>query len=205
MPTSSYPPAPTVAHPEWIVSTLGERRVLSPLGLSKIANDEIPDYVRDGVRVLHDAELSPGEIPDVARSFEKAGPREHLYFEPKQTRVAIVTAGGLCPGTNNVIRSLVLHLVHKYGIESVLGFRYGFAGLDPASKARARSALAPDDVRHIHARGGTMLGTSRGGHDAGIMVDTLASQPGRLPLRDRRRRHDARRAQHRATRPRSAA
>lgn len=171
---SSLPPRQTNVDPEWIVTTLGERRVLSPLGLSKTANDEIPDYVRDGVRVLHDAEISPGAIPDVSRSFEKAGPREHLYFEPKETRAAIVTAGGLCPGTNNVIRSLVLHLVHKYGIQSVLGFRYGFAGLDPASKMPP-VALTPDDVRHIHARGGTMLGTSRGGHDAAAMVDTLAS------------------------------
>jgi len=169
---SSLPP-PNVALPEWNVTSLGERRVMSPLGLSKVAHDEIPDYVPDATRVLHTAELAAGEVPDVSRSFEKAGPREHLFFDPKQTRAAIVTAGGLCPGTNNVIRSLVLHLVHKYGIDSVLGFRYGFAGLDPASKAPPIT-LSPDDVRNIHARGGTMLGTSRGGHDAGAMVDTLA-------------------------------
>jgi 6-phosphofructokinase 1 len=171
---ASLPPNPTIALPEWRVVNLGERRVLSPLGLSKTKNDEIPDYVPDGVRVLHDAELSPGEIPNVARSFEKAGPREYLYFDPKETRAAIMTAGGLCPGTNNVIRSLVLHLVHKYGIHSVLGFRYGYAGLDPASNAPP-VVLTPDDVRHIHSRGGTMLGTSRGGHDAAVMVDTLAA------------------------------
>jgi 6-phosphofructokinase 1 len=164
----------TIANPAWAVTTLGERRVPSPLGLSNIANDQIPDYVGDGMRVLFDAELSPGEIPDVSRSFEKAGPRELLYFDPKTTRVAIMTAGGLCPGINNVIRSLVLHLVHKYGIESVLGIRYGFAGLDPASSTPP-TPLTTEDVRHVHARGGTMLGTSRGGHDAAVMCDTLAS------------------------------
>jgi 6-phosphofructokinase 1 len=157
---------------DWLVSNLGERRVLSPLGLSKVAHDEIPDYVPDGVRVLHDAELSAGEVPDTSRSFEKAGPREHIFFEPKKTRVGIVTAGGLCPGINNVIRSLVLHLVHKYGVEQVIGFRYGFAGLDPALKY-APMPLSTEDVRHVHARGGTMLGTSRGGHHPGVMVDTL--------------------------------
>ena len=136
----------------WSVRTLGERRVLSPLGLSQIAHDEVPDYVPDGVRVLHDAELLPGEVPDVSRSFEKAGPREHIYFEPKKTRAAIVTAGGLCPGINNVIRSLVLHLVHKYGIESVLGFRYGFAGLDPASKIAADPARPGRRAAHPRAR-----------------------------------------------------
>lgn len=170
----SLNPNPIIARPEWVVTSLGERDVLSPLGLSKTANDEIPDYVRDGIRVLQHAELAPGESPDASRSFEKAGPREYLYFDPKVTRAAIVTAGGLCPGTNNVIRSLVLHLVHKYGISSVLGFRYGFAGLDPASKTPP-IPLSTDDVRHIHARGGTMLGTSRGGHDAGVMCDTLAA------------------------------
>ncbi len=161
--------------PEWTVSTLGERSVLSPLGLSKIADDEIPDYVPDGMRVLHDAELSPGEIPDTSRSFEKAGPREHIFFEPKHTRAAIVTAGGLCPGINNVIRSLVLHLVHKYGIAQVIGFRYGFAGLDPLASKLAVVPLTPDDVSHVHARGGTLLGTSRGSHEAGVMLDTLAA------------------------------
>ncbi|MDB4935844.1 MAG: Diphosphate--fructose-6-phosphate1-phosphotransferase [Labilithrix sp.] len=158
---------------EWSVRNLGERRVLSPLGLSKIADDEIPDYVPDGMRVLHDVELSPGEIPDTSRSFEKAGPREYLFFDPKTTRAGIVTAGGLCPGINNVIRSLVLHLVYKYGVQHVTGFRYGFAGLDPAS-GFAPVPLGAEDVLHVHARGGTMLGTSRGSHDPGVMVETLA-------------------------------
>jgi 6-phosphofructokinase 1 len=159
---------------EWMVSTLGERSVPSPLALSMVAGDQIPDYVPDGMRVLHDAELSPGELPDSARSFEKAGPRERIFFEPKKTRAGIVTAGGLCPGTNNVIRSLVLHLVHKYGTDQVTGFRYGFAGLDPASGI-APITLAPDDVRHVHARGGRLLGTARGSHDGSVMVETLAA------------------------------
>lgn len=171
---SSLLPTSTGAIPEWTVQTLGMRQVLSPLALSKTAHDEIPDYVPDGTRVLHDAELVPGKTVDLSRSFEKAGPREHIFFKPEQTRAAVVTAGGLCPGTNNVIRSLVLHLAHKYRIESVIGFRYGFAGLDPASKTPP-IPLAPDDVRHVHARGGTILGTSRGGHDVGVMLDTLAS------------------------------
>lgn len=159
--------------PAWCVDTLGECRVRSPLLLSKVAHDEIPDYVPDGMRVLYDVELSPGEVPDPARSFEKAGPREHIFFDPHKTRAAILTAGGLCPGINNVVRSLVLHLLHKYGIGSVIGFRYGFAGLDPESKLEP-IPLCPEDVRHVHARGGTMLGTSRGGHDVAVMVETLA-------------------------------
>lgn len=167
-------PLPSTVVSDWAVTTLGERRVPSPLALSMTETDEIPAYVADGVRVLLDVEVSPGEVLDPARSFEKAGPRDHIFFEPNKTRAAIVTAGGLCPGINNVIRSLVLHLVHKYGIDGVVGFRYGFAGLDPMSPHKPM-ALAPDDVRHVHARGGTMLGTSRGKHDVSAMVETLAA------------------------------
>ena len=36
---------------------------------------------------------------------------------PAQTRVAIVTCGGLCPGINSVIRSLYLELDFNYGVK----------------------------------------------------------------------------------------
>ena len=42
-----------------------------------------------------------------------------------------MTCGGLCPGLNNVIRSLFLELHYGYGIAEVLGFRGGYSGLDP--------------------------------------------------------------------------
>lgn len=165
----SVPPSRT---PEWRVRTLGPRQVPSPLQLSSRPGDELPDYVDDGARVLFKVELQPGEVPSAEQSFEKAGPRETLYFEPRKTRVGIVTSGGLCPGINNVIRSMVLQLTYKYGVESVLGFRYGFAGLDPAFGCTPMP-LGPDEVRHIHMRGGTVLGTSRGRREPVAMVDTL--------------------------------
>jgi 6-phosphofructokinase 1 len=124
------------------------------------------------MRVLFEVEVTPGHVPDAEESFEKAGPRENIFFDPSKTRAAIVTSGGLCPGINNVIRSLVLQLVHKYGVKSVLGFPYGFSGLDPASKLEP-VLLGPAEVRDIHARGGTMLGTSRGRRDIETMVATL--------------------------------
>jgi 6-phosphofructokinase 1 len=164
--------APPSRAPEWHVETLGPCTVRSPLALSKTPHDEVPDYVPDEARILFQVELRPGQVPRIDQSFEKAGPRERIYFDPAQTRAAIVTAGGLCPGINNVIRSLVLQLVHKYGVKDVLGFRYGFAGLDPA-KNHPPMPLGPDDVRHIHTRGGTILGTSRGSVDVKTMADTL--------------------------------
>jgi 6-phosphofructokinase 1 len=44
-------------------------------------------------------------------------------------RVGIATCGGLCPGINTVIRSLVLALHHGYGVREILGFRFGYEGL----------------------------------------------------------------------------
>ena len=104
--------------------------------------------------------------------FELAGPREKLYFDPKSTRVGIVTCGGLCPGLNDVVRSLFLELYYAYGVEEVYGFRGGYQGLDP-ERGREPLLLTPGLVDGIHKDGGTMLGTSRGPVDTGLAVDNL--------------------------------
>ena len=159
------------------VASLGARTIASPLGLSTAMGDQVPNYVPDGMRVLDQVELQPGAAVDEACALEKAGPRELIYFDPKKTRAGIVTSGGLCPGINNVIRSIVFELVHKYAIESVTGFRYGFAGLVPEAGVGAEPILlGPDQVRHVHRFGGTILGTSRGQQDPKVMVDTLVSR-----------------------------
>ena len=36
----------------------------------------------------------------------RAGPREEIYFEPREVKAGIVTCGGLCPGLNDVIRQV---------------------------------------------------------------------------------------------------
>ena len=66
-------------------------------------------------RVLLDDRLSTAErrsrdarVP----TFELAGPRDRIFFDPAALRCGIVTCGGLCPGINNVIRGLVLELTH---------------------------------------------------------------------------------------------
>lgn len=158
------------------VSSLGPSTIGSPLGLSTTPGETAPSYVPDGTRVRERIELPPGTAVDEVRAFEKAGPRERIYFDPKATHAGIVTSGGLCPGINNVIRSIVLELVHKYGVASVTGFRYGFAGLDPASGVAEPMPLGPNEVRYIHTRGGTVLGTSRGAHDPDVMANTLIAR-----------------------------
>lgn len=152
------PPWPSQA--DLVVRTLGLATFPSPLHLGDRSTP-------DDARVVADAE-SPASGP----TFEKAGPRDRLFFDPAKTRAAVVTCGGICPGLNDVVRSAVLELHHRYGVVDVIGYRYGFAGM-VASSGFAPMRLDLDAVRHLHERGGTALGTSRGKQDAAAMVDTL--------------------------------
>jgi 6-phosphofructokinase 1 len=141
--------------------TLGEPRFASTLSHTK--NDE--------VRIPERIEI--GAEPGI--QFELAGPRAKLFFDPKQTRASIVTCGGLCPGLNNVIRSLFLELHYGYGVAEVLGFRGGYGGLDPANGAEPVK-ITPQLVDGIHQKGGTILGSSRGPVDIGRAVENLIAR-----------------------------
>ncbi|MEM1178224.1 MAG: ATP-dependent 6-phosphofructokinase [Acidobacteriota bacterium] len=118
------------------------------------------------------AELQPfleaGEAPP---SFEAAGARSEIFFDPSGITCGLVSCGGLCPGINNVIRSIVLSLTWGYGVRRILGFRYGFAGV--AGLAGEPMELTAAGVEPIHEEGGTLLGSSRGPQDVGRMVDEL--------------------------------
>ncbi len=106
------------------------------------------------------------------QTFEKAGPRERLFFDPALTTAAFVTCGGLAPGLNNTIRSGFLELEHNYGVKRVLGIRNGYRGLDPAEGLEP-IVLTHDFVDDINDMGGTVLGTSRGGRQAADIADYL--------------------------------
>jgi 6-phosphofructokinase 1 len=84
----------------------------------------------------------------------------------------VVTCGGLCPGLNNVIRSVYLELTKNYGVNRVFGIRNGYLGLNPASGLEPLP-LSLESVSEIHKLGGTMLGSSRGPQDPAVMVDSL--------------------------------
>src|SRR3984957_10353937 len=157
----------------WI-RRVGEPTRSSPMVRLLRGRASSPHYVHESDRVLLDDtvgsavahQCAVGNLP----SMEPGGPREHIYVDPPRPRAAIVTCGGLCPGLNNVIRGLVLELADNYGVTEVLGFRDGFRGLVDGS---APLRLSHDVVADIHNRGGTILGTSRGGQDPGAMVTTL--------------------------------
>ncbi|KAJ6698872.1 ATP-DEPENDENT 6-PHOSPHOFRUCTOKINASE [Salix purpurea] len=101
--------------------------------------------------------------------FRRAGPRQKVYFDADEVHACIVTCGGLCPGLNTVIREIVYSLYHMYGVSRVLGIEGGYRGF----YARNTTALTPKVVNDIHKRGGTILGTSRGGHDTSKIVDSI--------------------------------
>ena len=150
------------------IDTLGEAKIASP-----IAN---VGFVPDECRILATADtlrLQPYfDRGDPLPCFERAGPRERVFFDPSRLVCGIVTCGGLCPGLNDVIRSIVLTLKHMYGVDRVLGFRFGYAGLGREPLAPPMM-LEPRVVRDIHNEGGTILGTSRGPQEVSTMVDTL--------------------------------
>src|SRR5262249_5596142 len=127
--------------------------------------------ISDDVRIPERSEVGA----DPGLQFELAGPREKLFFDPRQTRAGIVTCGGLCPGLNNVIRSLFLELHYGYGVAEVLGFRGGYGGLDPANHA-VPGRITPQFVDGIHQQGGTILGSSRGPVDIKRAVDNLIAR-----------------------------
>jgi hypothetical protein len=59
-----------------------------------------------------------GTVPKL----ETAGPHRKIFHNPNETRAGIVTAGGLCPGLNNVIKGLVEVLAFDGCNEDELAF-----------------------------------------------------------------------------------
>lgn len=133
-------------------------------------------FTQDHERVLYHARLEDlqAHIADGADppAMEAAGPREKLFFDPSRLACGIVTCGGLCPGVNDVIRSIVLSLHHHYGVNKVYGFRFGYEGL-VRRYGHEPLHLTPATVNRIHEIGGTILGSSRGPQDPAEMVKTL--------------------------------
>ncbi|XP_065871836.1 ATP-dependent 6-phosphofructokinase 4, chloroplastic isoform X2 [Euphorbia lathyris] len=101
--------------------------------------------------------------------FRRAGPREKVYFTPEEVRACVVTCGGLCPGINTVIREIVCGLSYMYNVDDILGIQGGYRGFYAENTLR----LNPKVVNDIHKRGGTILRTSRGGHDTNKIVDSI--------------------------------
>ncbi|GAA0183125.1 hypothetical protein LIER_30596 [Lithospermum erythrorhizon] len=101
--------------------------------------------------------------------FRRAGPRQRVYYESDEVYACIVTCGGLCPGLNTVIREIVCGLQYMYDVKKVEGIQGGYRGF----YSKNTIPLTAKVVNDIHKRGGTILGTSRGGHETKRIVDCI--------------------------------
>jgi len=153
---------------DFSIQDLGERTIPSPVNVSY--------YTSDKKRILYNIYLEHYRdytTPDgEPLSLEVAGPREKIFFDPVQTKAAIVTCGGLCPGINDVIRAIIMELFYRYGVKNAIGIKYGFQGLIP-KYAHQAIELTPYLVKDIHTSGGSFLSSSRGMQEPSEMVNTL--------------------------------
>ena len=153
---------------DFVTQRIGDCKIPSPMNATKFVSDD--DHVlyhsrQEDVQQYIEAGVN---LP----TFELAGPREKIYFDPSKLRCGIVTCGGICPGLNDVIRAIVLGLYYHYGVKRVIGFPFGFEGITH-THGHSPIDLTPELVEDIHQKGGTILGSSRGPQDIEEMVDTL--------------------------------
>ncbi len=157
------------------IATLGRAKIPSPLR-TRAQGAGSGCFVSEKDRVLVNISedyviktIKRGKKP---LSFELGGPRGKIFFDPTKLRCAVVSCGGLCPGVNDVLRAIVLALYYNYGLRNIYGIRYGLQGFI-SSYGHEVTELTPEFVAHIHERGGTILGSSRGHQDIESIVDSL--------------------------------
>ena len=158
----------TATPADFRTDSMGDCKIASPLRATRFMDTAKPLLFRADIDELR-AQVQAGVDPP---AFELAGPRERIYFDPARLRCGIVTCGGLCPGLNDVIRSIVYCLHEKYGVRAVYGFRFGYEGL-VERKGLTPIELTTRRVGQIHEVGGTVLGSSRGPQPVEEMVNTL--------------------------------
>ena len=166
---------------DFTIDRLGEAKLNSPIRMSKKGGDGLADYVKDTDRILYSiqAEEVDGNIrPVQSDALELAGPREKIYFNPAHVHAAICTCGGICPGLNNVVRAVVRCFWYRYGVRRISGIQYGYLGLLENSPWPLMP-LDPDVVDDIQEKGGTILGSARGG---GKQVEEIVDSLERLNI-----------------------
>jgi 6-phosphofructokinase 1 len=124
-------------------------------------------------------------------SFELAGPREWIFFDPRTLKCGIVTCGGLCPGLNDAVRAIVIGLREKHGVQDVYGFQFGYEGLVEkfGHKPVQLTSLRVGGSTSSAARCSVAAGRRDGGYVAAAWY--------RAAVRHRQRRHFERRARDR--------
>lgn len=158
-----------------VITSLGKANIVSPL-YKEDGSACCRPFIEEDDRVwinIRPKALAP--LMDAGKplpSFELAGPRPKIYFDPSKLRCALATCGGLCPGLNDIIRSIVLELYYHYGVRNIYGMRYGLQGFIP-KYGHEVIELKPPTVAGILDLGGSILGSSRGPQNIDEVVDCL--------------------------------
>lgn len=102
----------------------------------------------------------PGGVP----YFLEAGPRKLLYHPPESVKAAIVTTGGLAPGLNCVVHSIVDRHWNTYRVSkakggAVFGIYESFMGA--CDLHNNMEQLTPDETEGWLDKGGSILGVRR--------------------------------------------
>ena len=165
---------------DFTLDTLGPCKIPSPMKISSVVGDNMVDYTSDDQCVLYNIDTVFSQPVDgkTLQRITVAGPRPKIYFNPSHVNAGIVTCGGICPGLNTVIRSIVRCLWYSYGVKRIIGIPNGYPGFLPEYNY-APIPLNPDIVDNIHKMGGTVLGTARGGGDR---VEEIADSIERMNL-----------------------
>ena len=159
------------------VERLGPARLANPvpealLGLYR--PDDSRRAVLADLDYIEEMTQNGGNVP----GFLEAGPRRDLYFDPATVRAAIVTSGGIAPGLNRVIHSIVHRHCKTYGSDPaksgvIFGVWDGIVGL--LDEPLDMEALTPDFTERWLDQGGSMLGSRRHyGHDMKVLAQRLA-------------------------------
>ena len=147
---------------------------IEKLGVAKYSAKIFSKIVREQDFILYDPFHKKQKFSSTNTeqpAFLRAGQREKIYFEADKVVAGIVTCGGICPGINVVIRSIVMNLYRIYNCKNVLGFQYGLRGFVDKNFPPLR--LNPQKVEFIHQTGGSILGTSRGEQNSVEIVNCL--------------------------------
>ncbi|MCD6397843.1 MAG: ATP-dependent 6-phosphofructokinase, partial [Spirochaetaceae bacterium] len=149
----------------------------SPIKMSTVRGDSFANYVSEDEKVLNKIRIfnATDTVGVEGNHLELAGPREKIYFNPAHVHAAIVTCGGLCPGLNNVIRAIVRCLWYRYDVRRITGIQNGYRGFLAESNFPVIE-MTPDLVDDIQMKGGTILGSSRGGGDKVVEIADALEQ-----------------------------
>lgn len=147
-------------------------KVISPLA-QRFPNMNFKNPKESVVGHIIQNDSKAGARPqELAAGCVRASSCRKLWWDPSEVKAAVLTCGGICPGLNSIIRSLVNCLWCEYDVREIFGMQNGFNGLSSPEELKP-IMLTPGFVREIHMKGGSVLKSGRGGFDVEKILNTM--------------------------------